>query len=449
MSDSPGPDDRPSPWRWWVCGLLFLATTLNYMDRIALNQLALRIRIAFSLDNEAYSLLETGFFLAFGCGTLFFGWLVDRVSVRWVYPIAVFGWSIAGFLTGFAPGFWALFACRIGLGIFEAGNWPCGIRTTRQVMPPAERSLGNSIFQSGTAIGAIVTPIIVTACVLWVSLPAGTREAHLAVGGGPAVVATDFRQEAWQIPFRVIGLIGLVWVLLWVLFVPSRLLRTPPPSSSTAPAKPFFDVFHDPRFWVLVVVICGVNTGWHTLRIWLPLFLQRQRGFSEVEMSGFMSAFYLFADVGSWTVGLATLFLTRRGMPLARVQVRMFAMCVPLVLLSSLVGVVPNGWPLTVLLFAVGFGALGLFPTYFALSQELSAAHQGKVTGTLGFINAVYMSGVAALQGKLIDAINENYAAILIFAGVPAVAALVVLALFWERLGKQAEARADSEKESS
>src|SRR5256885_2256236 len=131
MISPPAPASQDySPWRWWVCGLLFLATTLNYMDRVALNQMAVRIQTALSLDDEEYSRLESGFSLSFAAGALISGVIVDKISVRWVYPLAVLGWSLAGVLTGYASGFWSLIACRIMLGLFEAGNWPCGLRTT-------------------------------------------------------------------------------------------------------------------------------------------------------------------------------------------------------------------------------------------------------------------------------------------------------------------------------
>src|SRR5919199_547538 len=95
----PPPPPRPTPWRWWVCVLLLLASTLNYMDRMALNQTAVRIRAAFDLTNFWYGVLEGVFVVGFALGGLLFGWVVDRTRVRWVYPVAVVGWSAAGFLT--------------------------------------------------------------------------------------------------------------------------------------------------------------------------------------------------------------------------------------------------------------------------------------------------------------------------------------------------------------
>src|SRR5437879_11174574 len=118
-------------WKWWVCGLLFLATVINYMDRQTMTQTAKQIKDELHLNNEQYGAIESGFGLAFAVGALLVGWTADRWNVRWIYPTALLGWSLAGFATGFAQTFWQLFACRFALGIFESGNWPCALRTTQ------------------------------------------------------------------------------------------------------------------------------------------------------------------------------------------------------------------------------------------------------------------------------------------------------------------------------
>jgi ACS family hexuronate transporter-like MFS transporter len=411
MSDpSPAaPAARPSPWRWWVCVLLLLASTLNYMDRMALNQTAVRIKLAFGIDNTWYGALESVFTIGFAVGTLFTGWLVDRVNVRWVYPAAVVGWSAFGFLTGFAPGYWILFACRFGLGVFEAGNWPCGVRTTRQVMPPAERALGNSFFQNGTAIGAIVTPAIVLACLDWV---------------GPD------EPDAWQVPFRVIGVVGLVWVALWVFTVPGHALRPVVEEDGSKVSTPFSAVFADVRFWLLIAVVIGVNTSWHTFRVWLPLFLQKQHGYSEREMSWLSTYYYLAADLGVWVVGLGSVWLAKKGMSFHRGRMLLFAMCTALGLTALSLPFLKAGPVLVAVLLVYGFGAYGLFPIYFTLSQELSAKHQGKVTGTLGCINALYLAAVQPAFGAVTDA-TGRYDPFMAVAGLPALVALLLVAYFW------------------
>src|SRR5262245_15069332 len=96
------PDERSTTWRWGVCGLLLLAAMLMYMDRLTLSQLATTICREYSLTNERFGLLATGFSLAFATGALFFGFLVDRVGPRWLYPCVVIGWSAAGVATAFS-----------------------------------------------------------------------------------------------------------------------------------------------------------------------------------------------------------------------------------------------------------------------------------------------------------------------------------------------------------
>ncbi|CAN5129638.1 MFS transporter [soil metagenome] len=404
-----------SPARWYVCGLLLLATTLNYMDRVALNQLANEIIDEFGLNNAQYAVLESRFDIAFGIGTLFTGWLVDRANVRWVYPVMVLGWSIAGFCTGFASTFSMLLFCRIALGFFEAGNWPCGIRTTRTVLAPEERSFGNALFQSGTAIGAIITPMVVLVCFnIWGKSTPGI----------------------WAIPFRIIGVIGFGWVVLWFAFAPSHLFPAHDRKAKVGD-KPFWHVFVDLRFWVLVLVIIGVNTGWHTVRVWMPRLLKMQYGYDKDSVQNFGIAYYLCADVGSWTVGLVTLYYARRGFDLSRTRFVSFLVCTLLLVAATVpLPFAKSESVIVTLLLVTGFAALGLMPTYFALSQDLSARHQGKVTGTLGFINALYMSQMKIEQGAYADATGQ-FDVLIAVCGVPALIACLALWLYWKPAAKQ------------
>jgi ACS family hexuronate transporter-like MFS transporter len=402
-----------SPWRWWVCVLLMQATVINYMDRIALNQMATEIKDAFGLNNKQYAGLETAFAVAFAIGAISTGFVVDRVSVRWVYPLLVVGWSVAGVLTGFAGSFWMLLTCRFLLGLFEAGNWPCAIRTTRAVLRPDERSFGNSLFGSGTALGAVLTPMAVLVIIQWAQ--------------------ANGYSDTWRMPFRVIGCLGLVWVALWFLTVPSRLLN-PTDVTGAAPAHQgatrFADVFRDRRFWVLLVVSLGVNFTWHGYRVWLPPYLREQRGYTLAEMSRFTTAYYLVADIGTWTAGLVTLFLCRGGVGLHTSRVLVFAVCATLTLGTLAIPFLPSGWPLQIGLLVVAFGALGLFPSYFALSQELSSKHQGKVTGTLGASAHMSLAGLYKLEGWICDK-TGSYEWVLGGIGVFPLIALVVVLRLW------------------
>lgn len=413
MSNDPSAPLPASPWRWWVCVLLMLATVINYMDRMALNQLALEIKGTFRLNDTQYSWLESVFSLAFAVGAVTTGYIVDRVSVRWVYPLMVVGWSFAGILTGFAGSFWMLLTCRFLLGFFEAGNWPCGIRTTRAVLPPAERSFGNSLFQSGTALGAVITPLMVLAI----------------LQRAEATGATD----SWRVPFRIIGSLGLVWVALWFITIPKAMLD-PAGAGGAAPAHQgatrFAAVFRDRRFWALVAMVTAINFTWHGYRTWMPLYLQKQRGYTREEMAAFTTVYYLVADIGSWTCGIVTLVLCKRGTRVHVSRLLAFAGCALLTVVTTSVPFLPTGWLLEAGLLMVAFGALGLFPTYFALSQELSSKHQGKVTGTLGACAHLSLFVLYPIEGKICD-LTKSYEWVLGGVGVFPLLALAAMLWLW------------------
>lgn len=429
---SPAPPEAPvSPWRWWVCLLLMLATVINYMDRLALNQMAVRIKTYFGMSNYEYSVLESAFSFAFAIGAITTGLIVDRVNVRWVYPLMVLGWSVAGVLTGFANGFWMLLTCRFALGFFEAGNWPCAIRTTRAVVRPEERSLGNALFGSGTALGAVITPLIVLALLRSADPGESHRNAVMSVTGGTYAAVSDAPTDTWKYPFRVIGSLGVVWIVLWFATVPRSMLRgAGGTGGSTDGIALFRDVVRDVRFWVVLVVAVAINITWHGYRAWLPLYLQEQRGYSEAEMSRFTTLYYLVADVGSWTVGGLTLVLCRRGVGLHRSRVIALGFCASLTLMTLAIPFLPNGAALQIGLLVVAFGALGLFPTYFALTQELSSRHQGKVTGTLGASAHVSLALIYPLEGLISDA-TRSYEIVLGGVGVAPVLAFAFLIWKW------------------
>ncbi len=133
---------RSPNWKWYVCGVLLLATMLNYMDRQTLANTITDISKELGLNNKQYGQLEFGFGMAFATGGILVGFLVDKISVRLMYPLVLIGWSSAGIATAYAqqigelllqagigdsaaPGYTGLLVCRIALGLFEAGQWPC------------------------------------------------------------------------------------------------------------------------------------------------------------------------------------------------------------------------------------------------------------------------------------------------------------------------------------
>src|SRR6185295_18108686 len=131
---------RSAAWAWYICVLLGLATTINYFDRLTLSSVAKRIIVEFELSKEQYGNLEFGFGLAFAVGTSLFGFIADRTSIRWFYPAILVLWSAMGFFTGLVETYLGLFICRMLLGLFEAGHWPCGQKTIQWLLPPRNRT---------------------------------------------------------------------------------------------------------------------------------------------------------------------------------------------------------------------------------------------------------------------------------------------------------------------
>src|SRR5580700_3117720 len=146
------------PKKWQLCGVLFLATVLNYLDRQTMSILAPSLQKELHLDNEALGWLFAVFYYAYTFSHMAVGPILDRSNLRWAFVTAVSLWSIVSMLTGLANGFVALLIFRVSLGVVESANWPGGLRLVSRLLQPQERALGNGIFTSGTSVGALIAP---------------------------------------------------------------------------------------------------------------------------------------------------------------------------------------------------------------------------------------------------------------------------------------------------
>lgn len=407
-----GPE-RSTAWRYYVCGLLLLATTINYMDRQALSVMSTRITSAgeLNLTKQQYGNLELGFGLAFAAGAIGFGWIADRANVRYLYPTALILWSVMGYCTGLVQTYYGMLLCRTLLGIFEAGHWPCALKTTQRLLKPSQRTLGNSILQSGSSIGAAITPILV------------------------GFLLTD-QPGSWRFVFQAIALIGLGWVVLWFLALRPRDFQTTQavPLTSTGEVArgeaSFSEIIFSRRFAVLLIVVAAINACWHLFRVWLPMFLEEGRGYTAAEARSFVTVFYIFTDVGCIGAGFLTVWLARQGASVHRARVVTFTLCALTTSLALFIPQLPAGLPLLGVLLLVGSGCLGLFPCYYSFTQDLSVKHQGKVTGLLGTFAWLTASPLHPLFGKYIDD-TKHFDAGLVFAGLCPLVAVAALWVLW------------------
>ena len=412
------PRQRPANWKWWFCGLLLFASMINYMDRQTLANVAVRITDEFKLNQEQYGNLEWVFGWAFAVGSLVFGILADRVSVRGLYPAVVLLWSATGFITGWVQSYSGLLVCRTLLGFFEAAHWPCGLKATQRLLAPKDRTMGNSILQSGTSIGAVLTPLLM--------------QAMLTSAPG-----------SWRLSFQVIAAFSVVWIVFWLLLVRETDLSLPAltaaqPSRELSRAPRFSQILFSRRFLVLVVVVVCINTCWQLLRAWLPKILQQGRGYTEGEALYFNSLFYVAADIGCLGAGALTLWLGRRGLSVHGSRSLVYLGCAVLAALTTTVLFLPKGWALLAVLLIVGMGALGVFPCYYALSQELTVEHQGKITGLTGVFAWAFSAPVHKYFGRLVDQ-THSFDVGLAIAGWLPLLAFLALWLLWDARGAKAQ----------
>ena len=403
---------RSHSWRWYICALLLMGTVVNYMDRLTVNNLSKQIKLEFALNNEQYGNLELGFGLAFAFGSLLIGWLVDKIGVYWLYPGVLIGWSAAGFLTGLSESYHQLLLLRIMLGIFESGHFPCGLKTIQLLLAPRDRAMGCSLLQSGTALGAVLAPQAIL--LLATEAPGG-----------------------WRRPFLVIGAGGTVWVLFWFLSIRPGDLRPPVPTDQdeivegkAADATSFLGHVFSSRFLALAIMVVCINLNWHLFRVWLPLFLQDSRGYTQKQMLNFSSLYYIAADVGALSAGAATSWLARRGLSVYGSRMWVFAGCCALTTLTTAAAYLPSGPLLLGALLVVAFGGLGSYAAYYSLTQDLSFAHQGKISGALSTITWLVTAAFHPIFGRYLDR-TQNYDLVVGAMGWLPMVSLVAVLLLW------------------
>lgn len=410
--------ERSAAWVKMVLLVLLTATFLNYANRFAFTQNAVPIQEAFNTDEKGYGKVAGYFSLGFASGGLLFGILADYISIRILYPLVLLVWSLAGLSSGMVSGLVGLSVSRFVLGLFEAGHWPCALRTTQRVFKPHQRTWGNSVLQSGASLGAVATPLL---------------------------VAFLYRQdpEQWRIVFYIVGGLGIPWVLWWLWTVSEADVRRPViQTDETASGRgeerelqeiPFFHIFLTRRWWLLLFVVVCINTFWHYIRVWMPITLEKDHQYSHEFVAYFTSAYYLATFFGSIASGALTAGLARSGWNVHRARLAAFLIFSLLSSLAILAAFMPRGPALLGTLLIVAFGSLGLFPIYYSFNQEISAKHQGKVGGSLGFSTWGILFFVHPKVGAMVDADPTIRPYLFAAVGLGPILAFAALALFWGR----------------
>lgn len=438
----------------FICILLLLASAVNYMDRQTLAVTAARIKSEFGLDNIQYGRVEAVFGYSFAFGSIFWGVLVDRFSVRWIYPIGLLGWSLMGFLTGWARDYDELYKCRLLLGVFESAHWPCALKTTQALLSKHRRAMGNSLLQSGTSIGAILTPIVMLA------------------------ILTD-EPGSWRAGFQGIAIVGAMWVFLWLYLVrDGDFIIQSPADPELHQTRSGYQWWHDiftRKFAIVLLMIICINTMWQVVRAWLPLIMQENYGFTERQTLIFNSFWYIATDLGCVASGFIALTMAHKGWSVK--SSRLLSLLLGVSFFASIIAVpflnhriqaaagstasgaatsptagasgalpqAPRTWgreaeaffnlqpsqfAMLAILLISGAGALAIFPIYYSFAQDVSPLHQGKVTSVSATGGWLASSYAQPWFGWLKEQ-TGNYDIGLFLISILPVFPLVALYLFW------------------
>ena len=407
MSAAADAPARGASWKWWITGILLLATTINYMDRVTLSNASVRVVNELGLTNEQYGRFELFFGWAFGVGSLTFGFLADRWRVYFLYPAVLLGWSLMGIVSGFTHDYTSLIICRTLLGFFEAGHWPCALKTTFALLNEKDRTMGNSVLQSGASVGAIITPQIMRMLV--------TAEAG-----------------SWRFAFVAVGMTGLLWLVLWFACLRPRDLDVKTEASS-GPKLNVSTILSSRRFWALALLIAAMQPAWHIPRVWLMQFLHNGRGFAESTVLNFTSVYYIATDIGCMLAGAFSMWLVRRwSMSPHDAKRSVYAGACVLTSCAVFIPFLGQSWLLLATLLLIGAGALAMFPCYYGFTQEISPQHVGRVTGLLGFWVWVATSPMHTVFGLLYDR-TKSYDLGLVVACLVPWLGLLAMKFLWRK----------------
>jgi MFS transporter, ACS family, hexuronate transporter len=298
-------------YRWYICVLLFICTTINYIDRNALSVLKTTLQDALDWTDVDYGWITFAFTFAYAAFPSVIGVLVDRFGVKKTLAGALVVWSLAAAGHGLVATVIGFVIMRFVLGFAEAANFPASIKAVQMWFPQRERAFATGLFNSGTCVGVIASPLTV-----W--------------------LARDF---GWQWAFVVIGLLGLLFLLLWqkgfgrpeehpkVSSAELAYIQAGSPPVVAAVKVPWTSLLRFREIWPFLIGKFITDPVWWFYLFWLPSYLDTERGFNPTSSAWLIAIIYTGASVGSIAGGWLSGHLMRRGWDVGRA--RMTTMLIP------------------------------------------------------------------------------------------------------------------------
>ena len=355
--------------RWVVVGLLFFATTINYLDRAILGVILPEIRENFHFGLEAYGLIQMFFQIAYAGGSLFGGYLLDRLGTRIGYGIAAAVWSLAAMLNAFAGSAFQFGVFRTALGLGESANFPACTKAAAEWLPPEDRATGMGIVNSGTNLANIFGPPLF----IFIALKVG-----------------------WQACFAIMGGLGFLWLPFWLVMY--RLPKKTGPNSKPIARLPMSAVVKYKQAWGYGIAKFLTDPVWWFYLFWLPTYLSEVRHFTQSQRGTALTVVYAISGIGAVLGGVVSGALIKRGWTVGKARKATMLFCAIVMPVCGLGVVVPDA-RLAVLLFGLATAAHQAWMTNLFISPAdvFPAEAVGSANGfgvCLGGLGGALFSGV-------------------------------------------------------
>jgi ACS family hexuronate transporter-like MFS transporter len=405
-----GAPARVGHYRWIICAFLFLATTINYVDRQVLGILATPLQKELRWSESDYGWIATAFTGAYAAGQLIVGRLIDVLGTRLGFSLAVVCWSLAAMSHALARSAFTFGVARFALGISESGNFPAAIKTVAEWNPKSERALATGIFNSGSNVGAIVAPLVVP----WITARYG-----------------------WRWAFVVTGAAGFAWLVGWLVVYRKpeehpRLSRAELAHIRSDPmepmaAVPWATLLRHRQTWAFAAGKGFTDPIWWFFLFWLPKFLNQTYGLTLTEVGVPLVLIYLAADVGSIGGGWISSSLIHRGWSVnagRKTAMLVCALCVVPILLAARAS---NLWVAVGLIGLATAAHQGWSANLFTLVSDMFPRRAvASVVGVGGFVGSLTGMMIATATGYLLEW-TGSYAPIFCVAASAYLVALVVI----------------------
>ena len=411
INSQPTFDQKPTMIRWWICALLFFATTINYIDRQVFAILAPQLQTEIGWSEIEYGYIVTAFQLSYAIGLLLVGKLIDFLGTKKGFILSIIVWSLAAMAHALARTPVGFGMARLALGIGESGNFPAAIKTISEWFPRKERALATGIFNSGSNIGAIVAPLLVP------------------------IIALNF---GWQAAFIITGFLGFIWLFFWL-----RLMKRPEehPGINAAELdlikadteenleKPtsIWKIIRTRKVWAIAIGKFLTDPIWWFFLYWLPKFLNTTYGLKLDKIGLPLIVAYLIADVGSIGGGWLSSHFLKMGWSINAARKTTLLICAILVVPIYWASGIDDLWP-AVILIGLGMAAhTGWSANMYTLATDFfPKKDMGTVVGFIGMAGAVGGMLMASATGHLLEATGSYKILFVIAASMYGIALIII-----------------------